>query len=380
MTTNVRRRWQHIVAFVSSAAFVVVSLVFAGPARAETVGVRWQPMLLPVTIDGHAYALDAMLVYPDDGKRHPLAIFSHGSPRAAADRPALTPAADPDELLWFVRRGFTVAAVLRRGYGRSDGGWAETYGSCADPDYADAGLRGAADVAATIRALGNDPHVDASRVLAFGVSAGAFATVALTTAPPPGLVAAVAFAPGRGSSAPDVVCRPERLVAAFARYGAASRIPLLWISASNDHFFGPDLVKRSLSAFDGAGGRATFFAAPADGDEGHYLFASPHGIAIWGPAVDRFLGNHHLAFVPEPLELEGPVTIVPAGLGPRGRAAFARYALAPPHKAFAKTSDGHYAYAFGLRSDADATSKAMATCERTQPSCAIVDVNGSPIK
>jgi hypothetical protein len=176
------------------------------------------------------------------------------------------------------------------------------------------------------------------------------------------------------------VCAPDRLVAAFARYGAASRVPLLWISASNDHFFGPELVKRSLAAFDGAGGRATFFAAPPDGAEGHYLFAAPDGVAVWGPVVDGFLGKHHLTLVAEPLDLEGPATIVPAALGPHGRAAFAQYALSPPHKAFVATPDGHYAYAFGLRSDADAKSKAMARCERTQPSCAIVDLDGSPTK
>jgi hypothetical protein len=177
-----------------------------------------------------------------------------------------------------------------------------------------------------------------------------------------------------------VVCAPDRLVSAFARYGATSRVPLLWIAASNDRFFGPELVKRALEAFDGAGGRATFFGAPADGDDGHYFFSAPDGIAIWGPVVAGFLGKHDLALVPEPLVLEGSVTTVPSGLGPHGRAAFARYALAPPHKAFAATPDGHYAYAFGLRSDAEATSKAMARCARMQPSCAVVDVDGVSTK
>jgi dienelactone hydrolase len=66
-----------------------------------------------------------------------------------------------------------------------------------------------------------------------------FATVTLTAMAPQDLAAAIAFAPGRGSSGPDTVCGENRLVAAFAPYGKTSRAPLLWVSAQNDHFFGP---------------------------------------------------------------------------------------------------------------------------------------------
>lgn len=348
----------------------------APPAAAATTGVGWEPLSLPVTVAGAPYRLDALLAFPDDGARHPLAILSHGSPRSAADRPTLLPAANAMQMLWYVRHGFTVAAVLRRGYGHSEGGWAETYGTCAAPDYAGAGRNGAADIAASIAALGGNAHVDASRVLAVGVSAGAFATVALTAAPPRGLVAAVAFAPGRGSTAPDRVCAQDRLVAAFAAYGATSRVPILWISARNDHYFDPPLVAKAVAAFDGAGGRATFVGVGASGDEGHYLFSAAAGVALWEPAVSDFLVKNGFAFAAHPLDLGMPGLAVPPALGPRGRAAFAQYALEPPHKAFALARDGHFGYAFGTSSAAAASTRALAACPQAPGGCAVVNQDG----
>jgi len=346
---------------------------------AETAGVTWEPMRIGVTIDGTPYKLDAMLVSLDDGARHPLAIINHGSPRAAADRPAMRPGTYADQMLWFVRRGWTVVAVMRRGYGQSDGGWAETYGTCVRPDYAGAGLRGAADIAATIRALKDNPHVDESRVLAVGHSAGAFATVALTSAAPSGLLAAIAFAPGRGSYASDKVCGEDALITAFARYGTTSRVPLLWISNANDHFFDPLLVKRSLEAFNGAGGRSTFFAAPSFGNEGHYFFTASDAIALWETPVDAFLAANGLALRAQPIDLAMPGVAVPTDLGPRGRAAFERYLLYPPHKAFARTANGRYAFAFDAPSAGDAETRARASCAKAaQGECAIVNVDGAP--
>jgi dienelactone hydrolase len=360
--------------------FVVLVAMLRGlPAGAAPTRITWEPMLLPVTVGGQEYKLDAILVYPEDNARHPLAIISHGSPRDAGERPSMTPGVNADQMLWFVRRGWTVAAVLRRGYGRSEGGWAEDHGGCRSPNYASAGLQGAADIAASIAALAQNPHVDPSRVLAVGVSAGAFATVALTTAPPPpGLAAAIAFAPGRGSQASDQVCAEDRLIAAFKQYGATSRLPLLWISAANDHFFDPRLVKKLLDAFDGAGVHTTFFAAPAYGDEGHFLFSGGDAIVIWQPPVEAFLAANNLALVEQPLDLALPAAAEPPGLSPRGREAFDRYLLYPPHKAFATTADGHFGYAFSVRTAGDASKRALNFCAKSHEVCAVVNLDGAP--
>jgi hypothetical protein len=57
--------------------------------------------------------------------------------------------------------------------------------------------------------------VDDTHVLAMGVSTGGFTSVALTAMAPPGLVAAINFAGGRGSKADHDVCNPDDLVHAY---------------------------------------------------------------------------------------------------------------------------------------------------------------------
>jgi hypothetical protein len=69
-------------------------------------------------------------------------------------------------------------------------------------------------------------------------------SVALTAQAPSGLVAAISFAGGRGSRDDDDVCNPDGLVQAFATFGKTSRVPMLWVYATNDLFFGPDLARR----------------------------------------------------------------------------------------------------------------------------------------
>ena len=108
----------------------------------------------------------------------------------------------------------------------------------------------------------DQPYVAKDEWISVGVSAGGFATVALTAAAPPGLAAAIVFAPGRGSRHEDEVCGEKQLIAAFAAFGNSSRTPLLWVSSPNDHFFGPRLVSNMTAAFSRAGGQLSFAAAP----------------------------------------------------------------------------------------------------------------------
>jgi dienelactone hydrolase len=194
----------------------------------------------------------------------------------------------------FARRGWVAVAFMRRGYGRSEGGWVENYGSCANPDYTTAGRTAASDIAAVAKFMATEPYVAKGRWISVGVSAGAFATVALTADAPRDLAAAIGFAPGRGSSGPDTVCGEKQLVSAFAQYGKTSRTPLLWVSAENDHFFDPRLTARLTAAFSNTGGDVTFVKTPPFGSDGHQLFEAATGIPIWSPIVDRFLASNNL--------------------------------------------------------------------------------------
>jgi homoserine acetyltransferase len=81
---------------------------------------------------------------------------------------------------------------------------------------------------------------------------------------------------------------------AFAEYGKTSRIPLLWVSVENDHFFGPRIVSQLTDAFSNAGGNVTFIKAPPFGSDGHQLFSVADGVPVWSPIVARFLMSNNL--------------------------------------------------------------------------------------
>jgi dienelactone hydrolase len=195
---------------------------------------------------------------------------------------------------WFTERGFAVILPLRRGYGASGGAWAEGYGRCDDADFARAGRATAADIAGAIAHARRLPGIRAEGVVVVGQSAGGWGALALAAENPPGIAAIVNMAGGRGGWAQGVAntnCRPDRLVAGAATYGATARLRTLWIYTANDSFFGPDLAQRLHAAFTGAGAAAHFHALGPFGRDAHALFFSQGGSAVWGPVVAPFLAD-----------------------------------------------------------------------------------------
>jgi dienelactone hydrolase len=355
---------------------LMVSAIWCGQARAEDI--RLEALRIPALISGSngTVELEAIVLRPDDGLTHPLAVLNHGSPRNAEDRSTMSPYGMWGQAAAFARRGWVAVVFMRRGYGRSGGERAEGYGSCADPDYASAGRAGARDIAAVAQFMTNQPYVSKDKWISVGVSAGGFATVALTADPPQGLAAAIAFAPGRGSTSPDTVCGANQLVSAFAQYGKTSRIPLLWVSAENDHFFGPRLVSQLTTAFSKAGGNLTLVTTPAFGSDGHHLFSAA-GIPIWSPIVDRFLASNNLALRDRPMDVSTPDVPAPSGLNAGAREGFKTYLESGPNKAFAVGSDSHFGWATGRRSIDQARQDALSLCVASAK-CRIVNVNNKP--
>ena len=70
---------------------------------------------------------------------------------------------------------------------------------------------------------------------------------------------------------PNNNCAPDKLVEVTREFGTKSRIPMLWIYAENDTYFGPDLANRMHKAFTEAGGKAEFRIFPPFGSDGHFL-------------------------------------------------------------------------------------------------------------
>jgi dienelactone hydrolase len=362
-------------------AALLLVLVSAGQGRAE--GIRLDALKIPAMISGPgrpaSVELEAIVVRPDDGLPHPLAVLNHGSPRDPSDRPAMSPYRIWAQAVAFARRGWVAVAFMRRGYGRSEGEWAEDYGSCSNPDYARAGRAGAGDIAAVAKFMATQPYVSKDKWISVGVSAGGFATVALTADPPHELAAAIVFAPGRGSTSPDTVCGEKQLVSAFAQYGKTSRLPLLWVSADNDHFFGSRLVSQLTGAFAKAGGNLTLVKTPPFGADGHQLFSTASGIPIWSPIVDRFLASNNLVLRDRPIDLPSPDVPAPSSLNGRGREAFKTYLDSGPNKAFAVARDSHFGWATGRRTVDEARKDALGLCAPgVAAKCTIVNINNKP--
>jgi dienelactone hydrolase len=358
---------------------VLVLCLVLGTGVVARAGDPFMPQPFRVLLGGDLGSLEALLVRPSDPGRYPLALLAHGSPRTASDRPNMTPLAMLPQALEFARRGWAAAVVMRRGYGNSDGGWAETFGGCDNPNYVAAGTAGAADLKLALDFISHRQDIDPTHMIAVGVSAGGFATVALTADPPPGLVAAISFAGGRGSPQDNQVCRPDRLVEAFRTFGQRSRVPMMWVYAENDRFFGPALAKQFDAAFTGTGGRADLVIAPAFGSNGHFLF-SPSGIPEWTPYVAKFLQQQNLTMRATPLALPPPTISAPRILGSNGQKAFADFLIDAPHKAFAMSADGSFGYQTGMRTVGAAKAGALKFCQQHAPHCEVMSVDDENVR
>ncbi|MCG2645565.1 MULTISPECIES: alpha/beta hydrolase family protein [Bradyrhizobium] len=347
-----------------------LGLTLAGtPARAAQF--YTEDLRIPMAEAG-PQGLEAFLVRPAGTKRYPLALLSHGSPRSFEDRATMSAHKYYGIALEYARRGFAALIVMRRGYGTSPGGRVDSVGGCTNAAYLPAAAVAVADLRATIDAMARRTDVTTSGMIAAGHSAGGLATVALTAQAPSGLVAAISFAGGRGSRDDDDVCNPDGLVQAFATFGKTSRVPMLWVYATNDLYFGPDLARRFYDGFRSGGGNAKFIAAPAYGDDGHYLYsvvARPQ----WTPYIDAFLRErglgHDALSAPDPLP-------PPDHFNDAAKAEFARYlASTMPHKAFAVSPNGGYGWRSGRNTVDDAQRDSLAACMKWSPTCTLYAVD-----
>ncbi|GLR88851.1 alpha/beta hydrolase family protein [Bradyrhizobium iriomotense] len=352
---------------------VLCLLAIAGVAtHANAAEFYTEDLRIPMAAAG-PQGLEAFLVRPAASKRYPLALLSHGTPRDFDDRATMSAHKYYAIALEFARRGFAALIVLRRGYGTSPGDRVDSLGPCARAAYLPATAVAVADLRAAVDAMARRSDVTTAGMIAVGHSAGGLATVALSAQAPPGLVAAINFAGGRGSSSDNFVCNADDLVQAFATFGKTSRVPMLWVYAANDLFFAPVLAHRFYDAFRSGGGNAKFIDAPAYGDDGHYLYSTVTR-PLWTPLVDAFLrerglGSRETSSPPDPLP-------APGRLSGSGKDEFSRYlASINPHKAFAVASKGAFGWRSGRATTDDAQRDALAACGKWATDCSLYAVD-----
>jgi pimeloyl-ACP methyl ester carboxylesterase len=223
-----------------------------------------------------------------------VVLINHGKP--ADDRVGtVQPQSCSNEAVqWFLTRGYLVVAGVRRGYGRSSGDLAEATGGCSANELVNGAREGARDVEALRHYTLSLPYASQLPVVVIGQSVGGWVSDGLNSLPHSGVGALVSMAGGNGGHIHGVAnlnCRPDQLVLAAGILGRTATTPMLWIYTANDSYFAPALAKQMYDAFTAAGGRAEFLQLPPFGADGHQLFFSNGGSAIWGPPMESYLAR-----------------------------------------------------------------------------------------
>lgn len=269
---------------------ISVMWLFAGAALAAPI-----PQAIEVPMAG-GVTLRGWLYVPEGPGPHPVAIFNHGSPPKASDRPSVNPKY-PVAAEQFLHWGFMVISVARRGYGETGGDWAEQYGSCNRPQFARAALTTAEDIAAVVAHVQSLSNADAKRIVLVGQSAGGWGVLGAATQEALPVKAVINFAGGRGGMRDGIAnnnCSPDLLVEAAGELGARAKRPSLWLYTENDKFFAPELSQRMADAYRARGGPAQYLLLPAIGKDGHSLFSLKDGPALWAQPVKKFLQTQAL--------------------------------------------------------------------------------------
>jgi dienelactone hydrolase len=239
---------------------------------------------------GKKISLEATIFKPDGNGPFPLLVMSHGSTRGGeAERHSMKRSRFVFQSREFVNMGFAVIIPMRRGYGNSEGGWAEGYGSCSHPMYHKAGLEGAKDLIAAVQYMKKLPYVDGKRVVLAGYSTGGFASVAAASIGFDGLVGVINFSGVRGTPKPDFICQEHLLIDTMGKYGSTSRVPTLWYYSENDHYIPQSVARKMFDAYTKAGGRGDLVMQAAFGEEGHLIFIKREGMKYWMPVAKNFL-------------------------------------------------------------------------------------------
>jgi dienelactone hydrolase len=231
-------------------------------------------------------------VFRDDGKagRAPFLVLNHGRATTAEGRARFGRVRYAENARYFVSLGYAVFVPTRVGYGVTGGPDLEDSGPCATKYYRPGFAAAAAQSVAVIDYAKRLPYVDPARGLVVGQSYGGATAIALAAEGVPGVVAAVNFAGGSGSrpeTHPEEPCRSDSLRALFASYGAAARIPTLWLYSENDRFFGVRKPREWFDGFVAAGGKGRFVQLPPYRSDGHPIFTGDP--AAWRPAFEAFV-------------------------------------------------------------------------------------------
>ncbi len=255
---------------------------------------HWVPM---VDKDNTSRLLYARICRPEGEGPARVAVLNHGTGLTKA---ILRPHNCDDEApRWFLRHGYMVVMPLRRGYGATGGVDSALMAlgpnglrKCDDLQPGVIALESARDVAAAVEYATALPGAQRDQAVVIGASTGGYTAIAYNSLPHPKVSAVINVSGGIGGrigGAIGQVCHADRMVADAGKLGATATTPMLWVYATNDSFFSPDLGRAMHGAYTAAGGRANFVEPGVFGYDGHAMFNGVGGVRLWGPPLEEYL-------------------------------------------------------------------------------------------
>ena len=241
---------------------------------------------------------------PLKNDRHEVVLFSHGSTGglvSSPKEPGGSNAPPRTVIQFFVSRGYTVVAPMRRGRGESTGTYVEECsvftGQCTGADQVTLGERGIReallDTDAVIQQLILGRLVPReSKILLAGHSRGGFLSLILGGERPTLIRGVINFAGGwygvtdRLTSAENQQ-RVDDQKARLTRAAKSAGAPTIWFYAARDPLYKDGVPQELLRYWQAAGGRAEFvFIAQHSLPNAHLALSD---LRLWEQQADAFL-------------------------------------------------------------------------------------------
>ncbi|MBB4259637.1 MULTISPECIES: S9 family peptidase [unclassified Bradyrhizobium] len=160
---------------------VLLLILFTASARAGDAPLMSAHMMLPVVISGNKVSLESFVIRPDRPGKFPLVVITHGMPSGGeeffTEILIRSPVGYSKAAVAFAQHGYAVVSIMRRGYGRSGGGFSESARQTCD--YLPATRAASDDVIAAVASLRHEPWVDAEHVVLLGHSVGGLTVMAV---------------------------------------------------------------------------------------------------------------------------------------------------------------------------------------------------------
>jgi dienelactone hydrolase len=358
----------------------------AAPSQAARLDEQFVEERTFLTVQGAKgpYRLEALVVRPAKATgRLPIALITHGKNATSAENQSFRADMMLPQARDFAARGWLAVAVIRRGYGRSDGvpgvPRGAAYMACQNADLVHGFELEADDLDGALKAVAMRPDADGTRAIAVGQSLGGGTVLAFAARRPAGLLGVVNVSGGVLRTDANGVCDHADLVAAMATFGAGTRVPALWLYSENDSLFPPALVARMRDAYTEAGGRPELRMFPAVLYDGHRLFADFSARVKWLRALDTFLQANNLPNANVVLVDE---VMSSAKLADKARKVVEEYVSTPMPKVLVATTSGTTAYWVANQDDIDgARKRVLSLCrEKTGAECSVVMENNELVR